>query len=198
MAAPITISSDASEESVTSIVSRVILFGTILTEILIVLDMPTELPTTPELPAVSPFLWIAISSPVFLFTPVIIASPAVRIRIRKTVRQRVLSPTRADHLPPRKRYRGTSAMNSDESSYEGSPVAQAELGIKPVLAGVETGFMLDLAVGDSKSEPEEAEANEEADVEVQLKDTIDIRVNVAIWIDILNNLLMPDAIERLG
>ncbi|GJT93485.1 putative reverse transcriptase domain-containing protein [Tanacetum coccineum] len=57
MAAPIiAISSDASEESVGSIVSRVILFGTIPTEILIVPDIPTDLPTAPELPAVSPFL----------------------------------------------------------------------------------------------------------------------------------------------
>ncbi|GKG30477.1 hypothetical protein Tco_0422965, partial [Tanacetum coccineum] len=57
MAAPvITISSDASEESVTSVVLRVILFGTIPTEILIVPDMPTDLPTSPELPVVLPFL----------------------------------------------------------------------------------------------------------------------------------------------
>nr|GEX53238.1 hypothetical protein [Tanacetum cinerariifolium] len=58
MAAPvITISSDASEESVTSVVSRVILFGTILTEIPIIPDMPTDLPTVPELPALSPFVY---------------------------------------------------------------------------------------------------------------------------------------------
>ncbi|GKA93443.1 putative ribonuclease H-like domain-containing protein [Tanacetum coccineum] len=57
MAVPvITISSDASEESLTSVVSRVILFGTIPTEIPIVSDMLTDLPTVPELPAVSPFL----------------------------------------------------------------------------------------------------------------------------------------------
>ncbi|GJW49373.1 putative reverse transcriptase domain-containing protein [Tanacetum coccineum] len=57
MAAPvITISSDVSEESVGSVVSRVILFGTISTKIPIVPDIPTDLPTAPELPAVSPFL----------------------------------------------------------------------------------------------------------------------------------------------
>nr|GEY81475.1 hypothetical protein [Tanacetum cinerariifolium] len=49
-------SSDASEESVTSIVSRVILFGTIPTEIPIIPNMPTGLPIILELPAVSPFL----------------------------------------------------------------------------------------------------------------------------------------------
>ncbi|GJS16144.1 putative RNA-directed DNA polymerase, eukaryota, reverse transcriptase zinc-binding domain protein [Tanacetum coccineum] len=57
IAAPvITISSDATEESVGSVVTRVILFSTIPTEIPIVLDIPTDLPTAPELPAVSPFL----------------------------------------------------------------------------------------------------------------------------------------------
>nr|GEW92983.1 hypothetical protein [Tanacetum cinerariifolium] len=57
MAAPvITISSDISEESVGSVVSQVILFSTIPIEILIATVMPTNLPTTPELPAVPPFL----------------------------------------------------------------------------------------------------------------------------------------------
>nr|GFC48297.1 hypothetical protein [Tanacetum cinerariifolium] len=52
----ITISSNASKESVTSVVLRVILFGTIPTRILIIPDMPTDLPTLPELPVISPFL----------------------------------------------------------------------------------------------------------------------------------------------
>ncbi|GKB45430.1 hypothetical protein Tco_0896183, partial [Tanacetum coccineum] len=43
-------------ESVGYVVSRVILFGTILTKVHIVPDMLTDLPTAPELPAVSPFL----------------------------------------------------------------------------------------------------------------------------------------------
>ncbi|GJU93623.1 retrovirus-related pol polyprotein from transposon TNT 1-94 [Tanacetum coccineum] len=100
-----------------------------------------------------------------------------------------LSPTRADLLPPYKRYRGTSAMHSNDSSDEGSLETHTEsdmdsdisadikaeaattatvdgLGIKPVLAGVKMGF-----------EP---------------------RVDVATGIDILDELLMPDAIERLG
>ncbi|GJW71115.1 ALP1-like protein [Tanacetum coccineum] len=57
MAAPvIAISSDVSEESVGSVVSRVILFDTIPIEVHIVPDIPTELPSAPELPAFSPFL----------------------------------------------------------------------------------------------------------------------------------------------
>ncbi|GKA54341.1 hypothetical protein Tco_0753290 [Tanacetum coccineum] len=247
-------------------------------EIPIVLDIPTDLPTVPELPAVSPFLcsddsesesadesperhvslrlhvdmvsrWrdrvrfcpsspsgssspdttipstkIATASPACKSTPVIIASPAVRSRIRTTVRKstlglrlvmmpsrsaalrkarraalpletsssdtssgsssdlapRVLSLTQADLLPPRKRYRGTSAMHSDESSGEGSQVTQTEsdmdsniradveavtttaataivngLGIKPVLAGVEAGFEPGLAVVETERQLED-------------------------------------------
>nr|GEX16155.1 hypothetical protein [Tanacetum cinerariifolium] len=52
----ITISFDASEETVTFVVLRVFLFDTIPTKIPIILDMPTDLPTVSELPAVSPFL----------------------------------------------------------------------------------------------------------------------------------------------
>ncbi|GJZ03557.1 putative ribonuclease H-like domain-containing protein [Tanacetum coccineum] len=52
----ITILANVSEESVTSVVSRLILFGTIPTEIPIIPNMPTDLPTVSELPAVSPFL----------------------------------------------------------------------------------------------------------------------------------------------
>nr|GEY01964.1 hypothetical protein [Tanacetum cinerariifolium] len=152
MAALITISSDASDESVTSIVSRVILFGTILTEILIVPDTPTDLPTTPELPTVSPFLCPDVSEPyskdrqakavLLLETsssdtsslasfssvgPSRKRSRSSATSISFTVRTvGVLSLTRDDLLPPRKRYRGTSAMHLDEFSYEGSPVAQAE------------------------------------------------------------------------
>ncbi|GJT74936.1 putative reverse transcriptase domain-containing protein [Tanacetum coccineum] len=314
MATPaITISFDVSEESVGSVVSRVLLFGTILTEILISPVMPTDLPTSPELPAVSPFLCsddfesepanedrvrsrpsspsrssspdttipsveilvaptppsssteIAIASPACISTPGIIASPAFRSRImmtpvrsadlrracwvallletsssdtssgsssdsashalessftaslqgiqispedhshhyseavhspsgpltrrrpqcsdyttptssssagpsRKRSRSsttsipstvntaRALSPTGANLLPPHKRYRGTSAMHSGESSDEG---------IELVLVGVDTGLEPGLAVVEIKSEPEEAEADDEADTEIQ-------------------------------
>ncbi|GJR67958.1 putative reverse transcriptase domain-containing protein, partial [Tanacetum coccineum] len=135
----------------------------------------------------------------------------------------VLSLTRADLLPPRKRYRGTSAMHSDESSDEGSLKAQTEsnmdsdiradieavittaattigdgLGIEPVMTGVETDFGPELVTVETESEPNEAEADDEADAEVQPEGTLEIRVDVATGIDILDDLLMPDAIKRLG
>nr|GEV14953.1 hypothetical protein [Tanacetum cinerariifolium] len=92
MAAPlITISSDASEESVTSVVSRVILFGTILTKIPIILDMPTDLPTVPELLAVHlSYAQIDTASPACISTLVIIASLAVRSGIQMTTRKSTL------------------------------------------------------------------------------------------------------------
>nr|GEX98840.1 reverse transcriptase domain-containing protein [Tanacetum cinerariifolium] len=382
MASPvIAISSDASEESIGSVVSRVILFGTIPTEILSVPYIHTDLPTAPELPAVLPFLCsddsesdsesepadelperhvslrhhddvvakvisrpslpsgssspdTTILSPEILvaptpptpstkittappacetLTPVITASPAVRSRIRTKARKGTLglrpmmtptrsaalrkarratlssktsssgtssgsssdstshilessftaslqsiqispkdhshhssetarspsepltstsipsivhtagalSPARADLPPPQKRYRGTSAMHSYESSDEGSPETHTEsdmnlyiqadieaetttaaatvdgLGIEPDMAVVETGFETGLVVVESESEPEEAEADYEADAEIQPKGTIYIKVDVTTGINIPNDLHMPDTIERL-
>ncbi|GJZ68820.1 hypothetical protein Tco_0632370 [Tanacetum coccineum] len=60
------------------------------------------------------------------------------------------------------------------------------------------GFEPGLAVVESESEPEESEADEEADAEIQPEGTIEIGVDVATGIDIPDDLLMPDAIERLG
>ncbi|GKC04797.1 hypothetical protein Tco_0996407 [Tanacetum coccineum] len=129
-----------------------------------------------------------------------------------------LSPTQTDLLPPHKRYRGTSAMYSSESSDEGSLETHIELnidtdiqayiettiatvdglGIKPVIAGLKTGFELGLAVVESESEPKEAEADDKADAKVQIEGTIEIGVDVATGIDIPDDLLVPDAIDRLG
>ncbi|GKA83049.1 hypothetical protein Tco_0789797 [Tanacetum coccineum] len=72
------------------------------------------------------------------------------------------------------------------------------LDIEPVMAGVEMGFEPGLAVVESESEPEEAKASDETDAEIQPEGTIEIGVDVAIGIDIPDDLLMPDAIERLG
>ncbi|GJR27848.1 hypothetical protein Tco_1104080 [Tanacetum coccineum] len=101
---------------------------------------------------------------------------------------RALSLSRADLLPPHKRYRGTSATHSYESSDDGSPETHAEsdmdsdiradieavtatiatatvdgLCIEPVLERFEKGFEPGLAVVESKSEPGEAEADDEAE-----------------------------------
>nr|GEX66013.1 putative reverse transcriptase domain-containing protein [Tanacetum cinerariifolium] len=112
-----------------------------------------------------------------------------------------LSPAWVDLLPPRKRYRGTSTI-SDESRDEGSLETYAEsetdlgiqadikaettaatmiavatvdeLVIKPDMAVVETGFELGLAVVESKSNPEQAKVDGEADTKLQSEGTIEI------------------------
>ncbi|GKA35636.1 hypothetical protein Tco_0722127 [Tanacetum coccineum] len=339
----ITISSDVSEESVGFVVSRVILFSTIPTEVLIVPDIPTNLPSAPKLPAVSPFLcsddsesepadelperhvslrlyddvvsrWsdrvrfcpsspsgssspnttmstipsaeipvaptppgpstkIAITSPACDISTLISledhlhhSSKAIRSPSGPLTRRRpqcsdyathasfssagpsrkrsrslatsipstvhtagALSLIQADLLPPHKRYMGTSAMHSDESGNEGSPEIHRESDMDSDiradieaetaaaaaivdgrggnsgrvrvggfgLIGVEMGIKPGLAVVESESEPEEAKADDEADVEVQLKGTIKIRVDVTTGIDIPNKLPMPDTIKRL-
>ncbi|GKD31892.1 hypothetical protein Tco_1242670, partial [Tanacetum coccineum] len=128
-----------------------------------------------------------------------------------------LSPARADLLPPHKRYRGTSATHSYESSDEGSPethmksdmdsniradikaeiVVAASTAAAIVDGGFETGFEPGLAVVESESEPKEVEADDENDAEIRPKDTIEIEVDVTTRIDILYDLPMPDTIERL-
>ncbi|GJZ59074.1 hypothetical protein Tco_0614890, partial [Tanacetum coccineum] len=105
-----------------------------------------------------------------------------------------LSLARADLLPPHKRYRDTSGTHSYESSDEGSPETHAVsdidldiqadieaetaaaamtaattvdgLAIEPDMAVVESDFELGLAVVESGSELEEAEADDEADAEI--------------------------------
>ncbi|GKA20735.1 hypothetical protein Tco_0700724 [Tanacetum coccineum] len=117
--------------------------------------------------------------------------------------------------------RGTSAMHLDESGDEGSLYMHTEsdidsdiqtdikaetvaaativdgLDIKLVITGVEMVFEPGLAVIKSESELEEAEADDEADVEVQPQGTIKIGVDVTTLIDIPHELPMPDTIERL-
>nr|GEU73391.1 hypothetical protein [Tanacetum cinerariifolium] len=287
MAAPvITIYFDVSEESLGSVVSRVILFGTIPTKVPIAPDIPIDLPTAPELPAVSPFLFapilpapstnIATAPPACdtltpgpsgstsletsssssssdsashtlenSFTASLqgihispedhshhsseaVCSPSGPLTRRrpqcsdyatptsslsagpswKSSRSSAtsipstvhtlgsLSPARADLLPPHKRYRGTSAMRSYESG-DDSALTIDGLDIEPVMVGVEIVFELELAVFESKSKPEEAEADDEADAKIQLEGTIEIGVNVTTRIDIPHDLPMPDTIEGL-
>ncbi|GJZ47063.1 hypothetical protein Tco_0600895 [Tanacetum coccineum] len=149
-------------------------------------------------------------------------SRSLATSIPSTVRTAgALSPTQADLLLPRKRYKGTPAMHSDVSSYESSIETHTKsdmdtdiranieaetvtatatidgLGIEPVMLGVKTGFEPELVVFESESESEEAGADEEADAEVQPEGTIEIGVDVATGIDIPDDLLMPDAMERL-
>ncbi|GKA80577.1 hypothetical protein Tco_0787269 [Tanacetum coccineum] len=324
MTAPvITISFDATEESVGSVFLRVILFGTIPTKVPIVLDIPTDIPTAPELPAVSPFLCsddsksdpesepadeiperhvslrpfsaMILVAPIppapstkttttslacDILTPVINTSLAIRIHIRTTIRKSTLglrpvmtpaessstaslqgkqispedhsyhsseaarfpsgpltcrrpqcldyatstssssvgpsrkrsrssatsvpstfhtagalSSARADLLPPHKRYRD---IRADIKAKTATTVVTVDgLGIKPVMIVVKMGLEPGLAVFESESEPEEAEADDKADVEIQPEGTVEIGVDVTIGIDIPNDLLMLDAIERL-
>ncbi|GKD13015.1 hypothetical protein Tco_1197422 [Tanacetum coccineum] len=114
-----------------------------------------------------------------------------------------LSPARADLLPPHKRYRDIRAdIEAETAAVVMIAAATIDgLGIEPVMAGVETGFEPGLAVFESESEPKEAEADneadDEADAEIQPKGTIEIGVDVTTGIDIPNELLMPETIDRL-
>ncbi|GJY72438.1 hypothetical protein Tco_0476141 [Tanacetum coccineum] len=102
-----------------------------------------------------------------------------------------LSPDRADLLPPHKRYKDIEVKTT------AAVVIVDGLGIEPIMAVVETGFKPGLAIVESEIKPEEAEADDEADAEIQPEGTIEIGVDVTTRIDNPNDLLMSDAIERL-
>ncbi|GJX38447.1 putative reverse transcriptase domain-containing protein [Tanacetum coccineum] len=95
-------------------------------------------------------------------------------------------------IPSRKRYRDIQAdLETTTMTIDG-------LDIEPVIVGVKIGVEPGLAFFESESELEEAEADEEADAEIQPEGTIDIGVDITTRIDILDDLLMPDAMKRLG
>ncbi|GJU42046.1 hypothetical protein Tco_1195003 [Tanacetum coccineum] len=258
MATPvITISSDVSEKSVRSIVSRVILFDTIPTEpadelperhvslgpfsAMVsmwkakVISRPSSLSGSPLRDIVVPF-----AGPVGQHFHLRHHHPVLH-QIQHNMLQRVLlpplykkrsrslatsipstvhtagslSPAQADLLPPHKRYRGTSAAHSHESSDEGSPethmksdmdsniradikaeIAAAASTVAAIVdGGVDTGFEPGLVVVKSESKPKEVEADDETDAEIRPKDTIEIEVDVTMRMDIPNDLPMLDTIE---
>ncbi|GKE06367.1 hypothetical protein Tco_1398385, partial [Tanacetum coccineum] len=99
-----------------------------------------------------------------------------------------------------KHLKGTSAMHSYESSDEGRPETHAESDMDSDIRAdieAETADAATTTVAIVDGKPEEAEADEEADVEIQPEGTIEIGVDVTTGIDILNDLPMPDTIERL-
>ncbi|GJV85363.1 hypothetical protein Tco_1525261 [Tanacetum coccineum] len=116
-----------------------------------------------------------------------------------------LSLVHADLLPPRKRIRGFISPTDFEVSLEESYEPYAEPDINSyVQADIDVG----IAAADAEAAREtdvrvevgieaEAEAEEEANVEIQPKGTIEIRVDVATEIDVPDDLLTPDVMERL-
>nr|GEX87286.1 hypothetical protein [Tanacetum cinerariifolium] len=114
-----------------------------------------------------------------------------------------LSPIHANLLPPRKRIRGfISATNFEVSSEESyKPYTEPDID-SDVQVDIDAG----IAAADAATAREtdvrvkvgietEAEANEEANAEIQPEGTIEIIFDVAIEIDIQDDLLMPDTIE---
>ncbi|GJR86188.1 putative reverse transcriptase domain-containing protein [Tanacetum coccineum] len=236
VAAPvIAISSYATEESMRSVVSRVILFGTIPTVIPIVLDIPTDLPTTPELPVVLPLLcsddsesdpkselvdelperhvslrpfnsmvsrWRAkvISCPsspsgsslpdttissAEILVSLIPPAPSTKI-VTISLACDIVTPVITVSPVVRSRIRTTARKSTLRLQPVITPARSVALCIEPGLVVVE-----------SESEPEEAEANDEADVEIQPEGTLEIGVDVTTGIDIPNDLLMLDTIDEL-
>nr|GEW86039.1 reverse transcriptase domain-containing protein [Tanacetum cinerariifolium] len=175
--------------------------------------MPTDLPTAPELPAVSPFLCLN-----ELESESVDESPERHVslrlhdevvsRWRDMVRSRPFSPSGHHHLILLSRlqrllhhhclhiysshYRFTSRSESDEFGDEGSPETQSNMDsdIQEDIEAVTATAAITIDDG--------LEADDEAGAEVQPEGAIEIGVDDATRIDIQDDLLMPDAIERLG
>nr|GEU54734.1 hypothetical protein [Tanacetum cinerariifolium] len=119
---------------------------------------------------------------------------------------RALSPTCADLLPPRKIIKGfvfvTDYEVSLEESYE--PYIKPDIDsdvqadIDAGIAAADTAAAREMDVRVEDGIKTEAEAGEEANVEIQPEGTINIKVDVATKMDILDESLMPDVVERLG
>ncbi|GJU07728.1 hypothetical protein Tco_1124158 [Tanacetum coccineum] len=97
-----------------------------------------------------------------------------------------LSPVRVDLLPPRKRIRGSISMTDFEADIDACIAAADATEAGETNVKVEVGIKT------------KAEVGEEANAEIQPEGTIKIGVDVAIEIDISDDSLMSDAIERLG
>ncbi|GKE34549.1 hypothetical protein Tco_1453871, partial [Tanacetum coccineum] len=113
---------------------------------------------------------------------------------------RDLVPSRADLLPPRKRFRNfISPEDSVEEDIDTDVLADIEadatvVGVavdRDVEAGVDTsiGMEVDVRV--------DVEDKVEDEVESSDRGTMEVGVDVVVGIDILDGMLMPDAVERL-
>ncbi|GKE90658.1 hypothetical protein Tco_1571753 [Tanacetum coccineum] len=113
---------------------------------------------------------------------------------------RALVPSRADLLPPRKRFRDSiSPEDSVEEDIDTDVLADIEADVVAVevavdrdgVAGVDTGIGIEVDVG--------VDVEDEVEDEVESSDrgTIEVRVDVVVEMGILDGMLMPDAIERL-
>nr|GEX06345.1 hypothetical protein [Tanacetum cinerariifolium] len=122
-------------------------------------------------------------------------SPAATV-ISHVHSARVLVPSRADLLPPRKRFRDSISLedsveediDTDVLEYIEADTTVVEVVVdKDVEAGIDADIGMEIDVG----------INVEDEVESINRGTIEVRVDMNAGIDIPDGMLMPDAVERL-
>ncbi|GJT31708.1 reverse transcriptase domain-containing protein [Tanacetum coccineum] len=113
---------------------------------------------------------------------------------------RALVPSRADLLPPRKRFRDSISLeDSVEEDIDTDVLEDIEADAtvvevvvdRDVQARVDTGIDMEVDVGD------DVEDEVEDEVESSERGTMEVRVDVVVGIDIPDAMLMPNAVERL-
>ncbi|GJR99521.1 putative reverse transcriptase domain-containing protein, partial [Tanacetum coccineum] len=223
----IAISFDALQESVGSVVSRVILFGTIPTKIPIVQDIPTDLPIAPKLPVVSPFLCSddfksdSESEPAdelperhvsLRHHDDVVSRCRAKILVAPTPpapsTDIATAPPICDTLTP------VITTSPPVRSRIQTTTRKSTLGLRPMMTLARSAALRRARRAALSSETSSsvtlrprraaailavaiAEADDEANAKIQLEGTIEIRVHVTIGIDIPNDLPMLDTIERL-
>ncbi|GJS16381.1 hypothetical protein Tco_0410853, partial [Tanacetum coccineum] len=113
---------------------------------------------------------------------------------------RALVPSRADLLPPRKRFRDSisseDSVEEDIDTYmlediEADATAVEVVVDRDVKVRVDAGINMEVDVGDDVKDKVEDE------VESSERGTMEVGVDVVVGIDIPDAMLMPDAVERL-
>ncbi|GKF10175.1 hypothetical protein Tco_0048101, partial [Tanacetum coccineum] len=100
---------------------------------------------------------------------------------------RALVPSRADLLPPHKRFRDSiSPEDSVEEDIEADAMAIEVAVDRDVVTGVDAGIDMEVDVDEVEDEVESSDIG-----------TIEVGVDVAAGIDIPDAMLMPDVVERL-
>ncbi|GJS27682.1 hypothetical protein Tco_0488302 [Tanacetum coccineum] len=113
---------------------------------------------------------------------------------------RALVPSRTDLLPPRKRFRDSISpedsvendVDADELTDIEADATTVEVAVdRDVVARVDAGIVIEVDV------EVDVEDKDEDEVKSSDRGTIEVGVDVIAGIDILDGMLMPDAVERL-
>ncbi|GKB29989.1 hypothetical protein Tco_0869390, partial [Tanacetum coccineum] len=113
---------------------------------------------------------------------------------------RALVPSRADLLPPRKRYRDSISLEDSVEEYiDANELADIEADTTAVEVAVDRDIMAGVDAGIDMEVDAAVDVEDEVKDEVESSDggTMEVGVDVVVGIDIPDGMLIPDAVEHL-